>query len=501
MKKKLFLICSLLCTGVLMAQTDDNKGLTTSVATSMNRSYIRPTITRIYITDGSQYAEQFVKDFSKVQPEKYNTIEVRKKFYKLSEMPSDMNAWLEQMFKQEKVANQIMHGWFPEYDNTKGAYSTKTLLERGSYAMTDEEVLAAKSGTRSMETVAQTLGLQLIDRSYVICFVINQQIDKNGKTTGVNIRPYVYKLDYGAKVSTNFQRNYFKKSNGIDECSFPLEHVLTAKKTCSASIPEKPTALTWEEAFDNSMVLVNKIADFQVKATVTGTSPIAAKIGKKEGLYVDKRFNVVRLEEEMITDKDGNTTTQQVAKRRATVRVKKVFDNRGIATGETEGFSSFYKTRGYRVREGYTLVENSDIGMGISVELSYGHPNITIDYRLGRYTNIPGLIGQAKVGLNLGATEYYDGLAIMNISAGFGKEFNFAPFIFTPSVEGGKMVANVSDDYEIELGYFAAVNAKLGFYMTQSSQLYLTAGYYLFLSDYDFTPFPLNVGLGYKFEL
>ena len=128
-----------------MAQTDANKGLTTSVETSMNRSYIRPTITRIYITDGSQYAENFVRGFAGVQPEKYNTIEVKNKFFRLSKMPSDMNAWLEQMFKQEKVANQIMHGWFPEYDNTKGAYSTKTLLERGSYAMTDEEVLAAKS--------------------------------------------------------------------------------------------------------------------------------------------------------------------------------------------------------------------------------------------------------------------------------------------------------------------------------------------------------------------
>ncbi len=505
MKKVLLFICTMFCATVISAQTNGENGLTTNVETSMNRAYIRPTITRIYITDNSQYANSFAEKFSTVQPSKFNTIEVKNKFYHLSipaikkAQDSCVHANLQKIFNKEKISNQIMKGWFPKYDNSIGGYSLETLFEKGQYAMTDEEVITAKSSAKSLESFATTLGYQLIDRSYVICYLIKTVVNEKGESTGVNITPYVYKLDFGAEVSANFDENYSTKQNGIEECTFPLIHVLDAKKSYSASISEDQ--LDMEEVFDNSLVLVNKIADFKVKATVLSTLPVTAKVGKKEGLYVDQRFNVVRLEEEMVKDEKGNVTPQQVAKRRATVRVKKVFDNRTIATGETEGVSKFYKTRGYAIHEGYTLVENSDMGVGISIELAYAHPNVTVDYRLGRFANISGLLAYAKFGLNLDATsQVIDyGVYVMNTSLGFGKEFNLAPFTFTPSIGGGKVIALASEsDEELDLGYFAELNAKLGFYLTQSSQLYLTLGCNLFL-DYSF--FPLNAGIGVKFEL
>ena len=506
MKKTLLFICTMFCATVLLAQTNGDNGLTTNVETSMSRAYIRPTITRIYVTDGSQYANNFAREFSQVQPSKFNTIEVRNKFYHLSNIPvakksqdSCLHAYLQQVFSQEKVSNQIMKGWFPKYDKSIGAYSLETLFEKGQYAMTDEEVIAAKSSSKSLESFATTLGYQLIDRSYVVCYLIKEIKNTETKKSSVNITPYVYKLDFGAEVSANFDENYSTKQNGIEECTFPLIPVLDAKKSCSASISENQ--LDMEKVFDNSLVLVNKIADFQAKATVLSTRPVTAKIGKKEGLYVDQRFNVVRLEEEIVKDEKGNISTQQVAKRRATVRVKKVFDNRTIATGETEGVSKFYKIRGYVIREGYTLVENSDMGIGVSFELSFAHPNVTVDYRLGRYTNVSGLLAYAKFGLNLDATSQVidNGVYVMNTSLGFGKEFNLAPFTFTPSIGGGKVIALASEsDEELDLGYFAELNAKLGCYLTQSSQLYFTLGYNLFL-DYNF--FPLNAGIGLKFEL
>lgn len=505
MKKVLSFFCTILCATALLAQSD-GKELTSSVQTSMNRAYIRPTITRIYITDNSQYANSFAQQFATAEPSKFNTIEAKNKFFHISKIPttkkeqdSCVHANLDKIFNQEKVSNQIIHAWFPEFDDTRGAYTTKVLLEKGRYAMTDEDVATANSSSRSMETFATTFGRNLIDRSYVVCFLITENVNaETKKSESVNITPYVYKLDYGAKVATNFQRNYFKKANGIDECQFPLIHVLDGKRKYTASIPEEPTNLDWEEDFDNSMVLVNEISDFQVKATVLSAFPITAKIGTKEGLYVDQRFNVVRLEEEFVTDDQGNTTTQQVANRRATVRVKKVVDNKSVATGETEGVSKFYKTRGYMIREGYTLVENKDMGLGVAFELSYAHPNITIDYRLGRFTNIPGLLAFVRVGLNLDLSSQYNwNYYFLNTSIGVAKEINFAPFTLTPSIEVGKLMATSTEtDTEIDLGYFAALNAKLGFYVTQASQVYFTLGYNLFLSN---PAFPLNVGIGFKY--
>lgn len=472
---------------------EDLTGLTTSVSTSMQRSYIRPTLTRIYVTDGSMYAVQYAQLFAEQTPTKYNYIEVKNKFFSVSEIPADMNEYLAQVLEGEKVSNQIMHGWFPEFDSNRGAYSTKMLLEMGRYAMTDEDVLAANSSSRSMETFATTFGKELIDRSYVVCYLMTQYTDKEGKPAGVNITPYVYKLDYGPKVATNFQRNYFKKATGIDECEFPLIHVLDAKKSTTGSISED--SLSIEEDFDNAMVLVRDIADFQVKATIVGTHPITAKIGKKEGLYVDKRFNVVRLEEELVTDEEGNETTRQVAKRRAFVRAKKVADNTGLATGETEALSSFYKIRGLGVQEGYTLVENADMGLGVSVDLAFAHPSVTVDYRLGRYTKIPGLLAYIKAGLPL-ATQIGGGL-VYNAAIGVGKEINFAPFTLTPSVDAGMLRASIGDE-SLDLGYTASLNAKFGVYVAQSVQIYATLGYVALISQYELDHMPINIGVGFK---
>ena len=89
---------------------------------------------------------------------------------------SCVHANLQKIFNKEKISNQIMKGWFPKYDNSIGGYSLETLFEKGQYAMTDEEVITAKSSAKSLESFATTLGYQLIDRSYVICYLINTML-------------------------------------------------------------------------------------------------------------------------------------------------------------------------------------------------------------------------------------------------------------------------------------------------------------------------------------
>ena len=501
MKKFLFLCALVGLTSFSAHAQEDLTGLTTSVSNSLSRPYIRPTLTRIYVTDGQSFTEKYAMAFSALEPAKYNYINADNEFFTLSEPATDMKENLTNLLVEQKVTKQIMRGWFPKFEN--GRYTVDMLLERGRYAMTDEDVVAANSGARSMETFATTFGKELIDRSYVVVYYMAQYTDKDGNPAGVQITPYVFKLDYGPKVAANFQKNFFKNPAGIDECEFPLIYVTCGKKNYLSTCPE--TTLGMEEDFDNVMVLIKDVADFQVKATVEGTLPVKANIGTKEGLYVDKRFDVVRLEEEFVTDEEGNETTQQVAKRRAVVRVKSVADNKGEATGEVEELSTFYKYRGLGIQEGYTLVENADQGMGVSVDLSFGHPSVAFDYRLGRYTKVPGLMAYIKAGLplySMGQVMEEYGVMPYNASIGVAKEFNFAPFYVTPGVDAGALATYYEEEVYV-LGYTASANVKAGFYMTPTTQLYATLGYVLMLADPGYFPngldhMPINVGVGFK---
>ena len=401
-------------------QAQDSTDVSSNETVAVQRSYIRPTVTRIYVTDGSVAANQYAERFSQIAPSQYNYIELENKSFTLYDIPANkkkrdkqVNKSLKNFMEAEKVGNQIMHGWFPEYDKERGAYSINKLREVGRYAMTDQDVLTANSGTRSVDVYAATFGKELIERSYVICYLIAHEKNLGGESAVLKVTPYVYKLDYGKKVAANFQKNYFRNQDGIDECNFPLIHVMDAKKGFTASTGEDELAGTavgiinllrsafrkkkneaevaqsidesMEEDFDMAISRLRKVSELQPQATIESVKPIEANMGRKEGVHVDKRFDVIRLEERTVKDKNGNISVEQVEKVRATVRAKKVVDNRGLATGDVAELSKFYKIRGYAIQEGYTLRQNPDRGVGIALEPLGVYPGVSIDYRIGRY--------------------------------------------------------------------------------------------------------------------
>ena len=536
-------------------QAQDSADESSKGSVAVQRSYIRPTVTRIYVTDGSVAANQYAERFSQIAPSQYNYIELENKFFTLYDIPAkkkkrdkQVNKSLKNFMEAEKVGNQIMHGWFPEYDKERGAYSINKLREVGRYAMTDQDVLTANSGTRSVDVYAASFGKELIDRSYVICYLIAHAKNLNGEPAQLKVTPYVYKLDYGKKVAANFQKNYFRNENGIDECNFPLIHVMDAKRGITASTGEgvltgtavgiintlknafrnkkneAEVAQSIDESigedFDKAISRLRKVSELQPQATIESVKPIEANMGKKEGLHVDKRFDVIRLEEKTVKDRNGNVSVELIEKVRATVRAKKVVDNRGLATGDVAELSKFYKIRGHAIQEGYTLKQNADRGVGIGLEPLGLYPGVSIDYRIGRYVKVPGLL----VGAKLSFPSY--GLLGKQkmLSAGVAKEFNLAPFTVTPGVDFGVWTGTAesesSEDVDFE-GYAPyesvldtssegsevecscltiGMNAKVGYYITRSTQIYAVLGFTAPINMPETVKnfIPFNAGLGLK---
>ncbi len=254
-----------------------------------------------------------------------------------------------------------MGNWFPEFINEQEGYSLKVLEGRGKYAATDADVLRSEASHR--KSVLNNLGEKLIDRSYVkVCYLYK------GKQNETRLKTYIYKLNFNDEVRTNFYDNYFNRPDGVQKATFPLVFVmeddssLTVFKDREGNIDYGSTAMSAFEYIDRK--LSSKVNDFKVQTAVIETSPIRAKIGYKEGLRIDDRYDVM----ELVLDSEG----KEVAKRKAVVRVDSyIADNRSEATGETTDMTKFYKLLGGRVQEGMALVKKEKWGLVLFRMLHY----------------------------------------------------------------------------------------------------------------------------------
>lgn len=494
-------LLTLMCISNAM-HAQDTKNLVSSKATSLGRKYLRPSLTKIYITDGTSAAITTVNSLKTVVDEKYDYNNVARDVFSMDipagkkERDVAVKEYIEQLFEKQSITNQIIHTWFPADDT--GELSDAMLIQRGQYAATDNDVMKSNSSKRN--TLLNELGEQLIDRSYIIVYVVVK--DKNPNSSSTHVIPYVYKLDYNAEIMDIFYNDCYSVS-GIDSMAFPTQFVTSAKTGQSV------TPGSAADDYDDIMNLIRKVSDFQVKTPVTATHPIRANIGKKEGVKCDKRYAVMRL----VSDKEGKTKSQRVATVRATT---KIIDNRNIADGTIDKNmqTRFYETKGRKVIVGETLVENPDVGINIVPEFTLSEASLSLEYRLGKNINIPGFFVYLKAGLplnqNMGLVTIRSldkegkekNFQVITASLGISKEINFGgAFALTPSVEGGYLFAlgaygtpindkgstirltdsnKAFDSKSFKIGG----NIKLGYYLTRNIQFYLNAGYnYYIISD------------------
>lgn len=546
MEKKV-LLCTMIiivcCLETITAQTP--KSLVVEKSSSLVRKYLRPSLTRLYITDGTKNAALAVEQLKNVKDEKFDYNDVSRTSYVMNGIPDDkkdravkVNEFIKLLLDKDKIANQIMHGWFPTDD--QGNLSIERLITRGQYAATDNDIL--KSDASKRNSTLNDLGEQLIDRSYIIAYVIKDnpnmnKPDKSGEIPHyVNVIPYIYKLKFDDETRDSFYNNYYTP-RGIDEMEFPVQFVMNAK----SGISTQDAAGDYEDI----MTLVRKVSDFQVKTPIVKTHPIRADIGKKEGVRPDKRFSVM----EMRVAK--NDPSKTYAKRVATVRASRhVIDNRKVAQGTVDDLTRFYQIKGRQVRPGQTLVENPDFGIALVPEYTISEASFSIEYRIGKWLNFPGVLVYLKAGIpwskGLGGIKilsYNEDGELKNFqvfegSIGLAKELNFmGNFVLTPSAEFGAAFApgaktidwdnsSVDNHGNINLAASTSKNAKLktykvgaalklGYYMTRNIQLFVNAGYNYWLKSNDFEAYqtlwsiknnknklqkfqPMSFGAGFK---
>jgi len=113
------------------------------------------------------------------------------------------------------------------------------------------------------------------------------------------------------------------------------------------------------------------VLDFQVVTKIEKDFPIEAPIGIKEGLKIDNRYFVYEKVE---------TDSGIIENRIATIRAKKVAENRGLVSVENKN-SKFYQIGYGNIEPGMIIRNKEDYGVGVSI--GYGTANwIRLDYRL-----------------------------------------------------------------------------------------------------------------------
>ena len=518
--KKILLIAALALCGVgAFAQEEVNE--LTNRQSRLGREYLRPSLTTIYVHDASQTAAEAVEVLKTNVDRKFDINSVKVNTFTSDQVAGDetqRKAVIESIIASEKLGNQIMKNWFPKFDSNSG-YTIEVLEERGQFAATDNDVLEANASARQSSMFE--LGERLIDRSYLMVYFVSDASYTNKKgerVTQARVTPYVYKLDFNAEVMNAFYGQYYTVADGIDKCEFPLVYTAHGE---SVDMLKTSSGYDSTGAYEDLMHNVKHVNDFMVKSPVAKTMPICAKLGTKEGLQVDKRFDVIELREK----KDGTLYEKRIA----CTRVRKVASNDTIATGDSENYSKFYQFKGLKVREGQVLVENPDRGVSIGADIATSDVSITADYRLGKHFGVPGLLLGLNVGVvatskefkalhMVGDGDYYylvnsngDPLKSPILKAGLNiaKEFNFfRNLVFTPQIAAGVYFPTIKDNNDefIMDAYYVGASVKLGYMITHNSQLFVEAGYNYNITGEIFEtyvkeenmPNPLKIGLGFK---
>ena len=488
-----------------------------------SKKYLRPSITVLYAKRDNEKSARMEKVFQAAKTQdKYNNHNVSTFAVEASSNYSKVLT--------ESVSRQIVSKWFNR--NEKGQFDMSLIAERGFYNATDADVLKANASVRKDALLADA-GENLLDRSYILVYDIDPilTIDEYYKRIGapnnqfegyaVQYKVSVYKLDWTDSVAAVFYNMWTDASStdpnkvaAFDKTNFPVKYV-----------GQVSTAFGWvtssqfrdhsknifgsysdDELFariypmiekETSISLPKLNEDFRVKTPVFSTHPIAAKIGLKEGLSVDKRFFVYEYE--------LTSTGEKKAVRKAVIRAtSRISDNRGVSRGRSDS-SVFYQVAGRKVYEGMQLQENPDWGIGLTV--GYGSTAGTVGEGLTGILEMnaslwagnvfnglpPGIkiYAQGSLGLDPfkveGFNDYeYD---ITSYSFGLSKDLNFLHhFVLVPFVGyGEEQFANIETDDEILKNdkfdaTFLQFGARFGMNLNYNFQLIASYSAYSYLS-------------------
>ncbi len=534
MKNRLLFLLIFILPFSAMAQNTEEAGKKVKKGV-VSSEYDRNSVTFIGLDFDENLSAKLYERFKELQvPDKYydNNIDTRvikpgvarpvNDDYLQQIDPETIAEWL----TANKVGQQIIAKWFNRQPD--GTFNVDLLKERGMFNANDNDLMVASASKRG-ETSLMDMGMQLVDKSYVLVFdfyqIMNmtQYYDKeeisadkrkmNGFKSSLN--SYLFKLDFSELVAADFFQNYWVSANdpdkdakvaAFDNASFTFKFMSKQRTSASATQLNPGETLapkvqkTEAQLLDAlcqsgltsvSTTIENQQDDFKVKAMVSGVHPISAKIGKKEGLKFDNRYYVY----ENRVRRNGETYSKQVA----VVKSMKVVDNRQVTTGQTDA-SEFYQIAGGKVDNyGMFLEQHNDVGLNLCLgytAVGAMGVNARAEYYISKAFG--SLVGSGKSGKGLTAWKVYleggfgtDEDDLINeewdftrISVGLAKDFHPIPLVHW-GLFAGYGIENGSwelTDTELDTD-FVEMGLRLGVNLTSSVQLIGTVGYNALISS------------------
>lgn len=289
---------------------------------------------------------------------------------------ADMPLVIDKYFKENKVANQLAAKWFNR--QADGSFDMSLIQKRGYYDATEMEANIAKGSARGTASLADA-GEELIKNTFVVVsklnFVSNEIVAaatrEIAKSKARNIKvptakqaalkaadkayekakegysvwttAYLYQLKWNDSIAAVFYNDLWmdktniapKKKEAFDNTDlFELEFVGDEKATSLVlfSLKQKRTEdeiveLATIRNIDAVFAKLQKKYDvFKTKTPLYTGNPITAKVGMKEGLEGDEKFEVL---EQTLDEKTGRT--KYVSKGIIKVDAKQIWDNRYMA--------------------------------------------------------------------------------------------------------------------------------------------------------------------------
>jgi len=491
--------------------------------------YDRSALTMILLSyEDYKYAQEVQTEFTGIEvPSKFDDNTINLQILKVDggrpKTVGEISKFVLNSLKSNKVGNAIIAKWYN--CQSDGSFNMDLIKERGLYNATDLDVVNASVKEKGQDNVKDA-GEKLIGNSYVLVMdysnvktcdeaydaALVTEANRGYHGWVGSYSAYLFKLNFNDSVSSVFYNDLWTDNDSKSEIKaerkakfesthFPISYVSCVQNNLSSQQPNPGTNAAMfvvqkpDEQLFNEMIAIavtdaeykisKNLDAFQVKTTVFSTHPIAAKIGKKEGLKLDNRFFIYENKQ-----KDNGDVK---AVRKAVVRASShIIDNRTNSTGQSNQLTKFYQIGGKRVDEGMLLKQKNDKGFGFFATYSSGEIGgygLGLEY-LTRIATSLKIIGDiAFEDKNYILINGADDLLFMRYSAGVSKSIYFARnFQLEPSFSFGREEAadgsTNSDGSSFTFNsYYLKPGLKFGANIRYNIQLIATANYYSFIGN------------------
>lgn len=337
--------------------------------------------------ENQEYCDELVSCFNSIPiPEKFNNHNLSKRIFKAgiqeendTSDSANQKCHIDALLKQNAIGRRLVAKWFNH--SRTGTFNPNLLLERGYYNVSADDVALAIKTFKTQQGVLYDAGEELIGHTYVLVNDIRYGDKRNNKEKrmsaaigvgialsaipvvgnlamagagllandfsgfNVTVTSYLYKLNWSEEIANGFYNLYYTQTPdenmyvafNNEKDLFTLDYIGSYTVHSSNSnfkgVNDRETQirLVCTRAIDRAISQLQKQhPQFRVRTPLSSISPITAKIGLREDVNENSKFEVLEVKE----NSDGRTTYKRVA----VIKPRKgfVWDNRFLAEFEDD---------------------------------------------------------------------------------------------------------------------------------------------------------------------